>query len=373
MLSNGSLAGCDRTGLTRLTPWQARAALVGLLTSTLFCVAVTLSPLAQTRVGKPHQGEGDVALYRAEIERIRAGESYYAAARAELTSRGYPTQSLFNWRLPTLAWLLGKLHGLIVGKAILSLLALALIGLAFEALAREQGRGLGRPIACALLLTGPLLPCVLGDLLVVHELWVGVLIALSILAYGLNRPYLGVALGLAALAIRELALPYCAAAMALAWWQGRRREVALWILGLAVWEVYFSLHATTVCQTIPPDARAHPTSWVRFGGAAFVLAAAQMNAYLLLLPHWITALWFMAAMVGSAGWSTPLGLRAGLTTCLFVLVFSIVGQDFNQYWGCLIAPLLCLGAVHSPSVLRDLWHAASPRLRGDALPEGAAG
>jgi hypothetical protein len=92
-----------------------------------------------------------------------------------------------------------------------------------------------------------------------------------------------------------------------------------------------------------------------------VISTAQMNAYLLLLPQWVTAVYLIAALVGVAGWSTPLGTRVGLATCLFLAAFTVVGQVFNQYWGCLIAPLLCLGAVQFPASLRDLWRAASQK------------
>lgn len=348
------------TTFARLTPGQARAVLTGILGIGVFCVAVTLSPIASTQVGKSRPGSGDIALYRASIERIQTGQGYYVAAQAELSARGYPTQSVFNWRLPTLAWLLGHLPSLGLGKVLLGLLALSLMIVSFEVLAREQGQGLGRPIACVLLMSGPLMPCVLGDLVVVHELWAGVLIALSIGVYGLHRPCLGAALGLTALFVRELTLPYCVLAAGLAWWRGQRRELAVWLVGLVVWAGYLGLHAWHVQGWILPDARAQSASWIQFGGLAFVLATAQMNAYLLLLPQWVTALWFVAAMVGVAAWSSPLGERVGLTLCLFVVAFSIVGQDFNQYWGCMDAPLLCFGAVQFPAALRDLWRAARP-------------
>lgn len=38
-----------------------------------------------------------------------------------------------------------------------------------------------------------------------------------------------------------------------------------------------------------------------------MLATAQMNAYLILLPPWVTALYFAAAMFGLGGWQTALG------------------------------------------------------------------
>jgi len=71
----------------------------------------------------------------------------------------------------------------------------------------------------------------------------------------------------------------------------------------------------------------------------------------------------VAAMFGFAGWHTPWGQRVGLTVCLFVVAFGFVGHDFNQYWGSLVAALLCFGVVQFPAAVRDLWEAAVPRSR----------
>jgi len=346
------------TGYARLTPVQARAVLGGVFVLAVVCVGITLSPLGSTRVGREVVGEGDLALYRAEVRRIRAGEGYYQAAAVELVERGYPTRSVFNWRTPLPMWMLGKLSNPALGKGLLGLLALVLIVLSFEALAREQEHGVGRPIGCALLLTGPLMFCVLGDLYVSPLLWTGVLMALSICAYGLKKPGWGVALGLTAVFFRELALPYCVLALTLAWWNRRPKEVALWMAGLVGWALFFTWHWAQVSPLIGADARAHQEGWVQCGGAAFVISTVQMTAYLLLLPQWVTALYFVAAMVGLAGWHTPLGQRAGMTASLFVLAFGFVGQEFNQYWGSLIAPLFCFGVVRFPASLGDLWKAA---------------
>ena len=123
--------------------------------------------------------------------------------------------------------------------------------------------------------------------------------------------------------------------------------------------IFFAWHWWNVSGLIGPDAIAHKHGWIRFGGAGFVLATAQMNAYLILLPPWVTALYFAAAMFGLAGWHTALGVRMGLTTCLYVMAFAVVGQDFNQYWGSIIAPLLCFGVVRFPASMRDLCHASA--------------
>jgi hypothetical protein len=335
-----------------------------------------------------------VALYRAEVDRIHNGEGYYQAAAAELTARGYPTRSVFNWRTPLPMWLLGKLPAAAWGRALLGALSLALVLMAFEALAREEngkrgqspfvrstlravpagterslvgdcplfpGHALFCPVACVLLLTGPLQLTILGDLFVMPVLWAGVLIGLSVCAYGLGRPGWGVAFGLAALFFRELALPYCLVCVALAWRQAERTERAAWTLGLLAWLLFFVLHCWHVSGLVAVGARAHRLSWIHCGGAEFVIATARMNAYLLVLPPWATALYLVAAMVGLGGWSTPLGTRIGLSTCLYLAAFAVVGQSFNQYWGLLVAPLLCFGVARFPAALDDLWRAAFRR------------
>ena len=211
---------------------------------------MTLSPLGSTNLlPRRARAAADVALYRAEVDRIRRGEGYYQAAAAELTPRGYPTRSVFNWRTPLPMWLLGKLPASALGKALLGGLALLLMLMAFEALAREEnpaiscqtprdcGRGRETRLACAVALSAdrPAAADVLDDLFVVPVLWAGVFVALSVCAYGMNRPWLGVALGLAAVFFRELALPYCLLGATIAWWHGRRGELAAWTLGLAAW------------------------------------------------------------------------------------------------------------------------------------------
>ena len=99
----------------------------------------------------PHAaGAGDVALYRAEVDRIHNGEGYYQAAATEFTAaRGYPTRSVFDWRTPLPMWLLGKLPTAGWGRALLGAMSLALVLMAFEALAREEkypgGSALAQP------------------------------------------------------------------------------------------------------------------------------------------------------------------------------------------------------------------------------------
>jgi hypothetical protein len=346
------------SGYARLRPWQARSVLAGLVLLLGFALAVRPAPPHLPKDPEERASLSDMALYQAEVQRIHAGEGYYAAAAHELVARNYPTRSVFNWRTPLPMWLVGKLPDAVMGKLLLIAAALLLVLSAFEIASREEPNVYLRAVPLALLLVLALLPCVIENVFMLPVLWAGVFVGLSLCAYGLNRPNLGVAAGLTAVFLRELALPYCLLALALAVWQRRRGEAAVWLLGLVGWALFFGLHYWQVGQIMPPDAQAHREGWIRFGGATFVLATVNANTALLLSPVWITAFYFAAAMFGLAGWRTPLGLRVGLTVSMYVVAFSIVGQDFNAYWGLLIAPLFCFGVARAPVSLVELWRAA---------------
>ena len=232
----------EPSGYARLGPVAARAVLAGWAFFACFCLAKMPTPPPTCEAKEQSTNNGDVALYRAEVDRIHAGENYYAAAARELVVRGYPTRSVFNWRTPLPMWLIGNLPDPRLGKALLGLLALGLLLAAFEATSREEKNIFRGPLPLAALMCGPLLPCLLGDLFVMPVLWAGIFIALSVCAYGLNRPYLGATAGLAAVFFRELALPYCLLGAALAAVQRRRGELAVWLTGLAAWTVFFGLH-----------------------------------------------------------------------------------------------------------------------------------
>ena len=138
------------TTFNRLTPFAARTCSGGLIATTVIFAAITLSPFAPGQVGKPLRGSSDIELYRAEVERIRHGEGYYDAAAAELIARGYPTQSVFNWRTPLPMWFIGHLPDPVLGRALLGLLAAGVMVLGFEAMARDAAtvHALQIPLIC---------------------------------------------------------------------------------------------------------------------------------------------------------------------------------------------------------------------------------
>jgi hypothetical protein len=350
-----------------LTRRESCTVLVLIAVALVAAVLVTFSPMANSNPDLIRTGPGDVDLYMAEVTRIRGGESYYQAAAAELTARGYPTRSVFNWRTPLPIWLLGKLPTAGMGKALLGGLAVVLLVVAVEALVREENKALCRPAGCALLLIGAVQPTIADDMFVVPVLWAGVFLALSACCYGVNRPVFGVVFGLTAVFFRELALPYCVLSTAIAWRRGRWGELAGWLFGLTAWLAFFALHWWTVSGLIAPNALAHRHGWIQFGGVGFVISMVQMNTYLVSLPQWVAAIYLVAAIVGLGGWGTPLGMRITAATCLYLMAFAVVGQSFNQCWGVLISPLLCFGAVRFPASLLDLCKAAKSVPRSGGL------
>ena len=160
-------------------------------------------------------------------------------------------------------------------------------------------------------MSGALLPGWLEQIYVMTEVWAGILICLSVCAYGLRRPAWGVVFGLSSIAVRELAAPYCVICLALAVYDRRWRETAAWIIGLTAYLVFYAWHAHYVMSLVQPGDHAHEGSWLQFGGAPFVIAVTQMNGYLLLLPQWVSALYLPLALLGFAGWNSATGLRAG--------------------------------------------------------------
>jgi hypothetical protein len=291
------------------------------------------------------QGGKDLEAYRQIVERVHHGENYYAAAGEELRAGGYATSSVFNWRLPTYAWLLGAFPRPEWGQALLIMLALTALALAYGS-ERTVG-GVGRAIVLLILMLGAFLWCIDGDAFFANE-----------------QRTLGIAAGLAALFMRELAGPYVVIALVLACREHRWREVVAWTIGIAAFVVFFVWHAWQVQRHLTGAELAETTGWIQWGGPAFVIRTCQMNQWLFNLPEWAALLFLLASLIGFAQWHGPVALLPKLTVAIYLLAFLMVGKACNNYWGLLFAPLLPWGLVHlgalrtfsMPHLLRSTAH-----------------
>lgn len=266
----------------------------------------------------------DSALFRAVASRMAGGEAYYPTMRDELVARGYPTGSVANWRTPLYLELVA--HAPVALRMLLLLCAvLVLTGTALAL----------RPVSTSALLAGVLfqngvvVALWVGQLQAMPEPLAGALIALSVLLTLRGWRGTGIVLGTAALFVRELAVPYAAIRLAWAVWARQWREALGWAVGVSGYSVFLLWHAWHVHQAMPAHPVWHTMSWIQFGGLRFVLATMRSNGWLAVLPWWMTPFALAATLLGT--WRAPRVLS--LSVWGYLIVFGIVGQPFNWYWG----------------------------------------
>jgi hypothetical protein len=310
-------------------------------------------------------GASDVALYEAIVARVRAGEGYYDAVGAEMRARRYPLRPVFNWRQPTYAWLLAGLPSPRLASALLVGLALSVVVL-FRRWLRSTAWSRYRLVATSLVavaMAGAFVP----SFVFLQESWAGFLVALSVVAFALDRWRLGVAASLLALALRELALVPCAVGLVLAVRERRGREVAAWLAGLAAYALLLAWHLVEVARHTRPDDLAR--GWLALGGASFVLETCQWSSLFVALPAWVIAVLLPLVLLGLGGFREPAATRAALIVFGYLAAFTVVGRPFNEYWGAIYAPLLTFGFIAAPASVRDLSRALRGRPTAPPPPD----
>jgi hypothetical protein len=335
----------------------ARIKLGSLLVATLALAALSLTPDPSTPLEPPPGATGDREVFERIVARVRAGDRFHDATQEELRSHGYPTRSVFNWRTPCYAWLLGSFPSGAWGRYLLMGVSLTVLGLVLFDLLRDVGF-IGSAIGGTLFI-GTTAWCFSDTSYLFTELWAGAAIGLSICAFRRGWVALGVASGLFALFYRELALPYVFVSLGLALWGKRKRESIAWVVGIALFVAFMAMHASVVAGRLTPVDQALEGGWLRFGGARFLLATSRMNVFLMGVPLVWTAIVLCLAVFGLTDARDETRRRVGYTLLLFLIAFSVVGAPFNYYWGFLIAPLLSIALAGAPRALRRAWDEAA--------------
>lgn len=339
--------------LAGLPRWPARIALL-LLLPIGFLLALN-GPGAPRVTGKA--GHSDVALYRAIDQRILRGENYYTAAASEQRARGYPLKPFVTMRLPTLAWVCRITGGLDGAQTLMRLLALITAGATAW---RLQRAGLPRPLWIASALLAALATGVIAQpsQLVWHEAWAGLLLGLSLACRSPRNWWPSVLLGLAAVLVRELAMPYLVAMLAMAILERRRAEAAAWGVAIVAVGVALALHAHAVASVSLAGDASSP-GWSSFGGWRFDATLMRDTSIFSLLPNPVGTLLAAVALLGWASYRSDYTTRYALTLALWLGAFLVIGRPDNFYWGLMLAPLLPIGLPLALPALRDLVRAAA--------------
>ena len=290
-------------------------------------------------------GSNDLQMYSAVTARVAAGENYYRVLAEELPNRGYAIRPVFNWRLPTLTWLNAIPPTRVWGRTLLVLLGGAATILWLLTIRRSVPRALA--VSIPLLLFAILPVAFLGASVVFYEVWAGLFIAASLACSGLDRWKTSVALGAAALLIRELALPYVVIMAAMAWWESKRREALAWAITSVVFVILWTWHVSQVLKVMPPTGLVN--AWMVAGGWAFVMKASLSSVFFILVPEpwdqFAVAVVIPLLWAGSWYWADSLGRRVAIILTAYFTLFMVAGRPDNWYWGFVIAPLIPLGGL----------------------------
>jgi hypothetical protein len=326
----------------RLTPAGARLVLALLVTLAALLLWTSLGLTEPAQPGRT----SDLDVYQSVVGALRAGEGYYPALHKALLEGGYGALSPLNWRTPAFLTLLSWFPSLESAQVCLALLTVIawLMGVALV----YRRSGTVAAVAAALVLAASLCSIFAWRAELSFELFAGTLILASVSAYGLGWRWVGFAIALAALFVRELSGLYVIVCLALAIAERRRGEAIASIVALLVYAAFYGWHwVQLTAQLTPADHAA--VGWLQLGGLSFVLRTAAFNGVLLAAPYWLAALVLVLGIAGAL--ALP---RAALTIGLFLLLFLVVGRPENDYWGAIYAPLVALGLAWSPGALRTL-------------------
>lgn len=312
--------------------------------------------------GLNRKRDEDLALYDRTIERIQHGESYYQFIVAEHRLAHYPVRPGLAVRLPTLAYLDAWLGVPGQFAAAIALLIAVLIAW-WRRLGEEPGALRRRVMAIALLALGASLG-LNRDFFVLHELWAGMLLALS---FGLHRAKSGQSAGrwgwslaaaALALAIRELSLPYVLLMAASAFWRGDRREGLAWTGLAALFFAALAWHLHIIAaQTLPGDPLS--ATWLEMRGLSGWISNIALSSNVRSLPHWLAGPLVMLAIFGWASWRSAAGAFATFLYLGYGLAFMIAGRGDNYYWGFMVAPAMFIGLAFVLMGLKSLLRAAT--------------
>lgn len=352
-------------GGSRFAGWpvlRARIALAMLALLIVATLSVIAAPVPRQAAPDPADrptANGDLFLYDEIATAVRNDGNYYVIAADALRREGYPLRPFVTVRMPALTMMLAWLPPFVV-QAMLWMLAATVAGAWIWRLRRAFTRATPMLLAIALLAAG-LIVFVQTGLMAMHEMWAGLLIALSLGRWRPDRWVEPVALGLAAMLLRETAGLYCGLMFVVALATRRRGEAIGWAVALGVMALAVAAHAHAVAQVVR-DTDPASSGWHGLGFGYFVRTMI-LSTGLALFPAWLAAPLVGLGLFGWAAWRDPVAPRVLAMLAGYAVLIAIAERVDTFYWGLLAAPLLLCGVAFAPDGIVDLWHAARGRRR----------
>lgn len=306
----------------------------------------------------------DLTLYRKITEQVAAGKAYYPAAAEELRQGNYPLKPFVTFRLPTLALLAAAL-----GRVPMLLLLYTLMLVTSYTWWKRLDHAFddsGRRISGAMLIGAGMAVGFSGKYVQLHDLWSGILVALSIAVHREERPWPAVLAAALALAIRELALPFVLLMGAFALFRRKWHEFAGWTALVLIFAIGLMFHIREVNAVVHASDPASP-GWASLGGWSgflnMVIQAGPFRSF----PPWIAIVASILGLFGWATWKSRTGLFCTLFFSGYGLIFMVFGRPENFYWGLMVVPTLFLGLVFLPRAFTDLRVSLGGRVKRDLL------
>ncbi len=285
---------------------------------------------------------GDVKLYQNIAERVAKGEGYYGAVAAEHRAHNYPLKPFVTVRLPTLAYAIA-----LIGQNAMRFIMLALICATTVAWFLFFRQSISSIVWLFLLAVAIPIFCfafLLESMVMLHECWAAILIALMIGVHGRAPVWISVSIALMACMIRELAFPVLVMMAVFAVYKKHWKEAVQWGAASVLFILYLFYHAYCISNITMPGDLVSP-GW---GGLRGWSLLTQSIARVTILSSFIPSVTAAIIILSMFGWLN-LNVAKGFYVATIISGYSVLMMVFarpnNFYWVFLLLPLIMTGAI----------------------------